>query len=559
LTGLDTHQLIGDLVQTAEAELRSAVPALLPLDQWSQSIRLPSGMFSFEGHEYQRGILLDQSQRTVLKKGSQLGVSEAEILKSLHGMMSARYVAGVLYLFPIDKDVTQFSKARFAPLLRDNPHLAREVKDTDSAELKQIRKAMLYLRGAKATSKIEGQKKMATQLLSIPVDRVVFDERDLMDEAMIDLALERMGHSSIQEEVYLGTPSLPDYGVTKLYDESDHRVWEIKCQHCGTGTILELEFPACILDSANGYYRACKKCKREIFTRDGQWITLNPSNKDLAGFWISRLNSPFVNLKKVMELFASKDPRKKTELYNSVLAMAYVPSENKLNPSDVIAKCGQDLMEMRHPGPCAMGVDVGAKLNVVIGYRKDAYHFQLVHVARVTEFEDLSQFMKSFNVQCCVIDCEPELRKAREFEAEHRGRVWLCDYQDTLKAGPAWDEPKRMVKANRTETCDATHELFNQELILLPHKNEEIVLFSRQASNIAKVLEEDKESGSRTYVYKTLGEDHYRHALNYFWLACKQVSVVEEDTPRLRLLKMLQEAKNEEYDPLTHGLNVRQS
>jgi hypothetical protein len=276
----------------------------------------------------------------------------------------------------------------------------------------------------------------------------------------------------------------------------------------------------------------------------------------MAGFWISRLNSPFVNLKKVMELYNSSDSHKKTELYNSVLAMAYVPAENRLTPQDVLDRCGQEIMDVYHKGPCAMGVDVGAQLNVVIGYRKTEYHYQIVHLCRLTEFEDLGPLMKAFNVNCCVIDCEPELRKAREFAKAHNGRVWLCDYQDTIKAGPVWDEPKWLVKVNRTETCDATHDIIQEDMIQLPRKNDEVMLFSKQASAIAKILEEDKESGSRTYVYKKLGDDHYRHALNYFWIASKKVAIAEEDTPRMRLLKLLTETTKEEYDPLTFGLKV---
>jgi hypothetical protein len=59
---------------------------------------------------------------------------------------------------------------------------------------------MLYLRGARATGKIEGIKKTSSQLKTVPVDRIIFDEVDEMDPAMIDLALERLSHSKIKEE-----------------------------------------------------------------------------------------------------------------------------------------------------------------------------------------------------------------------------------------------------------------------------------------------------------------------------------------------------------------------
>lgn len=528
-----------------------------PVDVWAETVLLPAGPFSYTDHEYQRAIMLEDAPRQVLKKGSQLGLSETQIFKTLYGLLTGRYSQGALYLFPTEGDVYDFSRARFNPLLIENPSIRAEVKDTESVQLKRVHKSMLYLRGARATSKIGGQKLMSTKLLSIPVDRVVFDEYDNMGEDMIELALTRMGHSSIQEEVYLGTPSIPDHGVSKLYEESDQRVWEIKCQKCGTGTVLELEFPNCILDLGGGsVIRACRKCQGEIFPRDGQWVVRKPGmSKDLVGYWISRLNSTFCDLRKALKDFNDPSPRKKVELYNSTLAMPYVPAENRLQPSVVYGRCGQDLPMIAHPGPCCMGVDVGAELNVIVGFRPNEKQLQVCHLARITDFNELNRLMERFHVKCCVIDMEPELRKAREFANAFPYRVFLCDYMDSLTAGPTWDDSKRIVKANRTETCDATHELFTSDLITLPVRSAEIEVFAKQACSMAKVLEEEPMSGSKNYVYRKLGDDHYRHALNYLWIASKKVQVCEVDTPESRFLKLLAKKKNE-YDPMTYGLEV---
>ncbi len=98
------------------------------------------------------------------------------------------------------------------------------------------------------------------------MDRVVFDEVDEMEPAMVELALERLGHSMVKEEAYLSTPSIPDFGIDRLYAESDQRIWMIKCEHCGEETCLEIEFPTCLLEFSDGrVIRACKKCKQEIF------------------------------------------------------------------------------------------------------------------------------------------------------------------------------------------------------------------------------------------------------------------------------------------------------
>jgi len=223
------HEQLLESLEVEFSEDRTAEP----IEIWALTIQLQASRFTFKDHEYQREILTSRHQREVLKKGSQMGISEDEILKTLYGLIYARYPQGALYLFPSEKDVYDFSRARFGPLLVENPSLMKEVTQTESVTLKKVRKSMLYLRGARPTSKIEGMKQMATQLISIPVDRIVFDERDSMNDDMVELALNRLGHSNVKEEVYLGTPSLPDYGVSKLYDESDQRVWEIRCSHCG--------------------------------------------------------------------------------------------------------------------------------------------------------------------------------------------------------------------------------------------------------------------------------------------------------------------------------------
>jgi hypothetical protein len=40
-------------------------------------------------------------------------------------------------------------------------------------------------------------------------------------------------------------------------------------------------------------------------------------------------------------------------------------------------------------------------------------------------------------------------------------------------------------------------------------------------------LEEDPETGSREFRYRKLGEDHYRHALNYLYLASQRIRIAE--------------------------------
>jgi hypothetical protein len=532
----------------------------LPIMDWVRKVQLGAGPFQVDGHEYQMPMLQDEAVCQVYKKGAQMGISEANILKSMHGLISGRYPQGVLYLFPTVNDVTDFSKGRFSPLLDDNPKISDLVKNTDSVNVKRIRKSMLYLRGARATGRIEGVKKTSSSLKGIPVDRIVFDEVDEMDSAMIDLALERLSHSKVKEEAYLSTPSIPDFGIDKLYNESDQRIWMIRCEHCGGETCLELEFPNCLLELPEGrVIRACKRCRREIFPKNGHWIAQYPQrSKDLVGWWISQLNSVYVDPGKILKVFRDPPNRNLAEVYNSKLGMAYISADNRLTVNDVYFCCGQDAMIMNHRGPCAMGVDVGSLLNVVVGLKPKDKVLQVCYMARVSSFNDVSDIAKRFNVKFAVIDMEPELRKAREFQAGEPYPVFLCDYQDHVVTGPTWDESKMIVKVNRTEVCDVTHNLFiSPGLLVLPSRNEELEIFAKQVSSMAKVLEEDQETGSREYRYRKLGEDHYRHALNYLYIASTRIRVVEtaEDYGKRRLYESLGIKEGGNYDPLTYGLN----
>jgi len=514
-------------------------------------IKLQAGLYKMEGHEYQVEPLQNEARRQCYKKGAQMGFTEVSVLKTLHGMIYGKYPQGCLHLFPTKDDVTDFSKARFAPLIKDNyQEIGRFVKDTDAANIKRVGKAMLYMRGARATGRIAGFKKTSSHLKSVPSDRNVYDERDEMEGSMVDLAQERMSHSEIQEELYLSTPSIPDYGIDALYQESDQRVWMIRCEACGGETCLELEFPECLHETGDGrVIRLCQRChNQEIHPQNGQWVAQYPARtSDLVGYWISQLNSVYVDPGRILELFTTPPDGNISEVYNSKLGMAHVETENRLNVKEVYACCGQDVMLTRHPGPCAMGVDIGKELHVVIGYRSSEKQKRIVKLARVSDFSDLHDLARRFNVKCAVLDMEPETRKAREFQEAENYTVFLCDYQERQKVAERKDEKEGVVSVRRTEICDRTHHLVTDGGQLeIPRRCPEVEEYAKEMCNIAKVLEEDPETGSKMYRYRKIGPDHYRHATNYFELACEGIRL----PVRPRTGSAAEDEKNNQWDPL---------
>ena len=495
------------------------------------SLQLGAGPWTVKDHEYQIGWLEEDAPEQCFIKGAQIGASECNVLKTLHGHVHGKYPQGSLYLFPTRDDVKDFSKARFDPLIEQNPFIGAYVRSTDSQNIKRVGKGFLYLRGARSTKTVGGTKKSSSQLKSISVDRVVFDEFDEMEEAMIELAQYRVAHSRVKELIYLGTPTIPDYGIDAKYQSSDQRVWMLECPSCGKETSLDMEFPDSLKRRIDGTaYRACIHCGAELHPSKGRWVAQYPSkSKDLVGWWISQLNSNYVDPTAILNRYEDPPYGDLSEVMNSTLGRAYIPAENRLTRQEVLGCCGVDPMLNKHEGPTFMGVDVGRVLHTVIGQRKTRNSIKILKVGRYDSFNDLHDLAAAFNVKSAVIDLFPEKRKVVEFQKSENFSVFGCNYVETRTGGIAWDEKEHIIRGNRTEICDMTHDLVaSSGRLELPRRNQEIEEFVKEMCNIAKVLDENPDTGARAFRYKKLGADHYRHALNYALLASERIGTVSD-------------------------------
>lgn len=485
-------------------------------------IRLVSGVFSFEDRGYQMEPMQSRVKRMCYMKATQGGYSEIEILKSLHGLIHGRYPQGVLYLFPTTDNVLDFSKSRFTPLIQENPasigrFMRRQKKNTDAAGLKRVGGGFLYLRGARLDVDDE-----SVQLRSIPVDRIVLDELDLMDEAVIAKARGRMGSSRLQEEVFIANPTLPDYGIDKVFQTSDQRHLFRKCS-CGAQTCAELSFPGCVKVREDGTgYIACEKCGKPVGIEDTEWVPAERENSAfMHGYRWSQLSSTFNDPAEILEQFNNPPQGNLGDVYRLRLGLPYAAIEDKLSVGVVKDCCGPDIMPTFHPGPCAIGVDIGKVKHVVIGVRTSRERYEIVRMARLSRWEDIHDLAKKYGVKSGVYDIRPYEDEARSFQKSEPYRIYLCAYDENRVQGARYNDVDGMVRVNRTEICDATHRVISEKRIVLPRSCPEVDEFARQCCNAAKVLEVNKRSGVAVYRYRTVGSggDHYRHALNYFLLA----------------------------------------
>ncbi len=521
-----------------------------------KKIHLQASKFSFNDHEYQMEPMSSMVRRRCYMKATQGGFTEIEVLRSLWAMIYGHYPQGVLYTFPTTDDVNEFSKSRFNPLILANreaigKHVKSGGKGTDTASLKKIHDAFLYLRGARLSQKVSDQNE-SSKMRSIPVDKVVFDEVDLMDEDVIGKARGRMGHSKVKEEVFISNPLVPGEGIDKIFSTSDQRHWFRKCSHCNEWTCAELSFPDCVKIRSDGTgYIGCNKCGKEVLIdrRDdkgdltSEWVPSVPANSDfMHGYRWSQLTSVFNDPAEILEAFSNPPEGNLADVYRLRLGLPFIAAEDRLTEARIYSCCSNYVSSLSHPGPCAMGVDVGKIKHVVIGVRTGNDQYDIVKTAQLSKWEDIHDIAKRFNVKSAVVDIRPYEDSARKFQSETRFRTYLCEYKENTPMGTSYNIKTGIVAVNRTEIFDTTHRMvITPGMLTIPRYCPEIKEFARQMCGAYKVLETNKKSGTSIYRYKGK-DDHFRNALNYFILAAKGGHIA-----RVGSIKNKQEFVDSEY------------
>ncbi len=521
-----------------------------PYWAWTNKLLIDGRPFSLEGRAYQlemmRPITDDGKVKhnEVIKKGSQTGATMGKAIEISHGALHGHYPQGIIYYFPSKVSVEDFSGSRYKPFLTDNPMLKRACNDINAVHKRRLGKTVISFLGCSGTTIIGGMAKDSTSVRSTPADWILLDERDLFDDEMAAQVNQRLGNSQICRRSDMGTPKLPDDGIDRLYGKSDMRRWQIECDFCHKHTCLETEFPQCIkLDDKGRGYPACIHCGRRIHRVNGKWEMDQPL-KETVGYWCSQLLNPNRDLAHVLKEY--DDPTEfdttEAEFQRTVMGNAYARAEDVLRESEVLSLCDNTYMANSHDGPCAMGFDVGYPLlHAVIGHRIGNDKYRLVKIARVNTWDDIHGLARRFNVKATVPDAQPESHKVREFAieaAKYGNTVYPCYTQAYLKTFDIWGADN-IVKVNKTDIFDQTHRMIvNPGMLLLPQRCHEVDVFAHQMTQVAKFLETDSK-GNLSYRYCKIGDkaDHYRCALNFFYLACKKVGMPDSHRDHRRETK----------------------
>ena len=508
--------------------------------RWAMAVRVMGkpfpGPWRFKYHPWLKEMHDCNAEFLVGKKGAQLGFSEAALNRMLFSI-DVKKMDGMYVLPAKTPDATDFSSSRFNPALELSPHLASLFSDVQNIGHKRAGTVNLYIRGSKSRAGLK----------SVPVGFLVLDEVDEMDQDNIPLAFERQAGQLEKSAWAISTPTIPGFGIDGMYQDTTQEHFFFACPKCSRQT--ELIFPDCFVlvgESINDprmseSYIQCKECKNKLphelkyeWLADGQWVKTYP-DRPARGFHVNQLYSSTVRPENIARavILSNFDPAEEQELYNSKMGLAHTVDGAKIS-DEMIEKVIRDhKMGLSKGGKLiTMGVDVGSWLHLVIeewtqykGTHLDlSYNMKpkTINITKVKDFEELDVLMQQYGVFYCVVDANPERRKASEFARRFYGRVKLCIYGrgvNSKQINIHRDvEMDHCITVDRTSWLDQSLGRIRAGTIDLPMDTP--YEFKHHLKSLVRVYEKDVDDNPiGRYIKKSTDNDHYAHARNYSEIA----------------------------------------
>lgn len=531
-----TNKLLNDLAKRIQAGL--VKQSVRSASQWAEQYRIMGkpypGPWTFKYHPWSREMHDAKDELIVGQKAAQMGFTEVALNRTFYAID----VLGesVLYVLPASTpDATDFSSSRFDPALDLSDHLDNLFSDVKNIGHKRAGNANLFIRGSRSKS----------QLKSIPVGNIVLDELDEMVQENIPLVFERASGQLDKRVFMLSTATIDDYGINKYYRDSTQDHFFFKCPACSRQ--IELTFPDCIVITSDDWndpkiydtHIICSSCKAILphagkvdFLAKGIWVPTQ-SNRVSRGFHINQLYSTTIKPWQFATSYLKglRNPADEQEFYNSKLGMTHIVEGSKLEDSHIQACMKSTGKRKNRPNSnlITIGVDVGKWLHVVVlsWYIQDGPDVNmnstctLLEERKVLDFADLDGIMSDYQANYCVIDANPERRKALEFAQKWWGRVKMCFYANGISSKniTVHKEEDHSVSVDRTSWLDLSLGRLRNSRINLP--NDLSVEFKTAVKSLVRIYETDSDGnpvGKYVCTDSSKG-DHYAHALNYAEIA----------------------------------------
>lgn len=499
--------------------------------------------YSYKDHEYQEAILSDVAREVVVRKCSQVGISEASARMAL-ALVAVLNPYTVAYTLPTANFAGVFAKTRIDPIIDGSKALTELVHRTNNNnEVKQFGDSFLFLRGAASSN----------SPISIPVDHLIHDELDFSDLTVLGQYVSRLTHSKWKRKTKISTPTLKGYGIDKEFTNSRRHFLHAKCSHCGhwflpsyydhvripkwTGDLRGFEKRDLGKSRWQEATLRCPKCDMvpDLSPAYREWVLENPDDDKFvaSGYQVSPFDAPKIIVPSyLVEASVSYDRRQDFDNFN--LGLPADDKEATLSKEDF-----KDRFIMQMPGSGrvnVMGIDVGNLYHATIwsvdGYgRAIVIHREVIPMGRIrVRYHELR---RQYRVVCSVMDSAPhaETVMALQEQDENLYAAVYCKKKTLLtyevkERDESESEGKsfvRQVDVNRNRAFDAYMEFIRSDNMLIVRQNEELdELFMIHHFDMKRTKVFSSESGEPEYIWqKTDGNDHFHHSGLYAMIASR--------------------------------------
>lgn len=402
-----------------------------------------------------------------------------------------------------------------------------------------------------------------------PADSMVVDEVDECDSKQLVEAEGRLGNSKYRFKRFAGNPSFENMGIHEKFLSSTRKEWYAVCESCEKHSEVNwFDVVTEAITDENGdvvnyvlrdkdwnkhsrrdIYCICPRCGGRLlpFDRAGYWKAKNPDSLVEGWHYHKLICNVYYPVTQLWENFvlAQSDPSKMAAFFKQhlgipfkggdlTLGKALLDSWAVLEPFIIKENYGH-VSGDSSSGPCTMGVDVkGDVFDVRVSLCKEGKRVaQLIgKIHGISELEDIAV---RYSVQTAVIDSEPEVRIAEDFQADMEAKgidVWRCKYPPTegRDIGIRRDYENRRVVIDRTVALDRALSNLRLGMNLLPENYYAILEGQYLNEMIASVRQQITDSNGNTRNIWTKCVDHARHADFYDWLAgeLRETSVIAQ-------------------------------
>lgn len=489
--------------------------------------------------------LRDKSKHKVYIKSRQVGASELSITEALNFLDTNGADRKLIYCFPREKQLEQFSTTRLNPAFEESPLMAALIGVPNQTFLKRINQSFLLLRSTWESNLGEG----------VDADCVYFDEKDRMKKG-IDVAFrESLKSSPFGYLRELSTPTLPGRGIDEVWKKSDQMLWHVKCTKCGLDQ--PIDYPdnfVQLIDYQHGVQEipqnawafACRRptCRGPIDRLHGKWVPTFPDRRLTRGYHITQMMCPWINATNIMQELITYKFR---QLWENYVLGRISKGESILVSDDDLNACSSQFQLYSHRtrdwAKISIGIDWGAtNWFVVLGLNASNNRRYIIGLGIIEDdvrdslnMSDVISFISPYEPDIIIADAgygkDRNAKLLKHFDPKgDLERFFACFYNPSTKASrtfqPQWGDARVLV--DRTISLKMMCRAFKDRELGIAVGDTKTEILREHVKALAPLKDQDEDTKEIFETIESTGPDHFAHALCYAQLGMDKVCEVNQ-------------------------------